>query len=244
MLLYHGTSERVARKALTEGLWPRALSRAPSLWERTVPSNSQLVYLTASYPGYFAANAAEEGEKWAIIEVDTDLLDEDDLRPDEDAMEQGSRELGETGFEELDALPLGAMKERTLWFRDNIELFRHLWEKSLEMLGTVGYCGVISPEAITRVGIYDPKSSPGVSMAVIDTMVCLMNHRFLFERHQRMVAVLMGDSTDPGALLMHPSMREVMGEEAFSRVRKSVEAVRVEVLINTQPPAAGSCGTT
>ena len=69
MLLYHGTSERVARKALTEGLWPRALSRAPSLWERTVPSNSQLVYLTASYPGYFAANAAEEGEKWAIIEV-------------------------------------------------------------------------------------------------------------------------------------------------------------------------------
>ena len=83
-----------------------------------------------------------------------------------------------------------------------------------------------------------------MSMAVIDTMVCLMNHRFLFERHQRMVAVLMGDSTDPGALLMHPSMREVMGEEAFSRVRKSVEAVRVEVLINTQPPAAGSCGTT
>lgn len=236
MLLYHGTSESVARRALKEGLRPRSDTGVPSLWERTVPSNPNVVYLTSSYPGYFAGHAAKDGERWAIIEVDIDELDEMDLHPDEDALEQGSRQQGETGFDELDALPRSAMKERTLWFRDNIDLFQDLWERSLEGLGTVGHYGAIPPKAILRVSFYDPKSSPAVTLAAVDTMVSLVNHKFLADRHSRMVSVLMGDSEDPAALLIDPRMATIIGEDAYRQTQLAVQAVEVEVLDNRGTP--------
>ena len=73
MKLYHGTSERVARLAMTEGLCPRFESGVESVWEDH-PSSEHYVYLTVAYAAYFAMNAAPEGERWAIIEIDTDLL--------------------------------------------------------------------------------------------------------------------------------------------------------------------------
>ena len=229
MKLYHGTSESVARVAIREGLWPRALTGGESLWERTVPSNSQLVYLTSSYPAYFAANASKEGERWAIIEVDTDLLDEDNLHPDEDAIEQSTRRVERTGFDELDAIPAGNMKERTIWFRDHIILFQGMWKESLAALGTVGYYGVIPPEAITRVSFYDPKSSPGLSLALMDTMVSLLNFQFCQDRNKRMIEVLMGDSKDPAALMIHPALGE-MHPEIRQRAEEAISAINIEIL--------------
>tara|TARA_Y100000310_G_scaffold253087_1_gene259880 strand:- start:1119 stop:1826 length:708 start_codon:yes stop_codon:yes gene_type:complete len=231
MKLYHGTSERVGRIALTEGLKPRSESSAESNWEGTVPSNPEVVYLTSSYPGHFAAHVSGLKERWAIVEVDTDLLDEWCLHPDEDSLEQGTRGV-ETGYPEVDEMPLGAMRARTMWFRDNIELFQPLWPRSLELLGTVCYYGAIPPEAITRVSFYDPKSSGGVTMAAMDSMVSLINHKILAERHGKLVSVLMGDSADPGALLIHPGIGALMGKDYLQGVRAELERVEVEVLIN------------
>ena len=146
MLLYHGTSERVARLAMAQGLSPRVDSGVTSTWEEN-PSSGDHVYLTTAYAGYFAMNAADPEERWAIIEIDTDLLpDRESLMPDEDWLEQVSRsqelpeEWGVNG---------ASMEVRTAWFRENLWRFAHLWEDSIEGLGNCAYEGAIPPEAIT-----------------------------------------------------------------------------------------------
>ena len=60
MLLYHGTSERVARNVLKHGLGPRDDTECAGNWEDH-PSAGGMVYLTAAYAPYFAMNAANEG---------------------------------------------------------------------------------------------------------------------------------------------------------------------------------------
>ena len=55
MLLYHGTSERVAKLALKQGLWPRRDLNDEGNWDHTVESSPVHVYLTRAYAPYFAA---------------------------------------------------------------------------------------------------------------------------------------------------------------------------------------------
>ena len=89
MRLYHGTAERFLRPILSEGIKPRG--RKKGNWKHTVESNPHAVYLTNAYPLHFAANVANEKEKLAVIEVDTSRLHLLDIVPDEDFMEQATR---------------------------------------------------------------------------------------------------------------------------------------------------------
>ena len=97
MLLYHGTSEEEEKIALKEGLKPRSGTGVKSNWEHTIASNPANVYLTHCYAPYFAMSASkgEAGSvcqpslrpmRWAIIEIDTDKLDEGCFLPDEDGI--------------------------------------------------------------------------------------------------------------------------------------------------------------
>ena len=91
--LYHGTSESAVKRILKEGLLPRSVSGVGGNWDHTVPSASDRTYLTKGYAPYFAAMAAEEGERWAIIEIDYTRLamaqyDSTYFLPDEDYVEQ------------------------------------------------------------------------------------------------------------------------------------------------------------
>jgi hypothetical protein len=90
--IYHGTTEKIGRQALTEGLKPRKLT-GKSNWKHSVESNPSLVYLTTAYAPYYALQSIKKfkGEKIAIIEIETDLLDKTKLRPDEDFIEQATR---------------------------------------------------------------------------------------------------------------------------------------------------------
>lgn len=67
--LYHGTSESAARRIVAEGIRPRGAG-GTSNWLKTVESNPECVYLTDVYGPYFAAQAAKDDERWAILEVD------------------------------------------------------------------------------------------------------------------------------------------------------------------------------
>ena len=122
MKLYHGTSERVARLALQEGLLPRDESGVESHWE-DCPSGEEYVYLTVAYAGYFAMQATDRDEdgRWAIIEIDTDLLPDGDahLYPDEDFLEQATRrqELPEDW-----GINGASMEDRTKWFLSLIHI--------------------------------------------------------------------------------------------------------------------------
>jgi hypothetical protein len=190
--LYHGTIAEVARKALTEGLKPRGIldMNGDGNWQHTVESNPECVYLTDTYAAYFAMNACKGDEHWGIVEIDVDLLDDPNLLPDEDWLEQGTR--GDPDWDYIE----GGMVERTRWFRDHAYLFQHLWEDSVKSMGNCCHRGIIIPQAITRVAIYDPKSNLGISMIAMDPSITPLNHFICGRKYRALTAWLMGDDVD------------------------------------------------
>jgi hypothetical protein len=201
MKLYHGTTETVARLALTEGLCPRSETGADSRWEAH-PSSGEHVYLTETYAGYFAMSATEGDERWGIVEVETDLLDHGDLCPDEDFLEQVSRAQTWPAGRFYDGIrACSSMEERTAWFRENLQGFAHLWEESLNHLGNVAHHGCIPVEAITRVSVYDPRSNGTVSMAAADPCIMPLNHQICGDKYRALTRWLAGYPVDPAALM-------------------------------------------
>lgn len=191
MKLYHGTSEQAARIIIeSKRIAPRSVIRGKSNWEHTVESNPSTVYLTETYPAYFAANATKGDEKWAIIEIDVDKLDQDLLVADEDYLEQATRDT-------KDRLGLGyisneEMKKRTEAFRERAKDFRHMWRASVEGLGTCGYMGTILLDAVTKVVTYAPKSNRLITLASIDPSITIANHKFCGDRYRALVRWFMG----------------------------------------------------
>ena len=217
MKLYHGTSETVARLALTEGLTPRGWRDGESTW-KDLPSSPDVVYLTTAYAGYFALNATPEKERWGIIEIDSDRLFDEDMVPDEDFMEQVTR--GHT-MENWD-LPAAGMPGRTKWFSDRLTAFHPCWTDSLAGLGNCGYANSIPAEAITRVGLYDPASNPTMTMMAMDPTITIMNYRICKAKYQALVAWLMGDKVDPLAFsfFAHADLRELDPSTALLQARE------------------------
>ena len=181
MKVYHGTAEAHLASIMKVGLWPRGEEEHGNWSHENMESSPEAVYLTTAYGGYFANAAAEDGDRWVLVEIDTDLLDEFNLHPDEDFMEQASRGLGP------DKLPQDwpedfvdwTMKERTHYFRDRIWLFQKFWKDSLEGLGTCQYREHVPVEAFTKVVAYDPGSNMELTLLVLDPSITLLNFRIL-----------------------------------------------------------------
>jgi hypothetical protein len=70
---------------------------------------------------------------------------------------------------------------RTRWFRSRLEQWRHLWEVSLNKLGTCAYAGVIDPRAITRIAEYPRESSLAY---LCDPTISVLNHELLGGQHR------------------------------------------------------------
>jgi hypothetical protein len=147
-LIYHGTSAVAARVALTEGLRPRG-NAAGNDWLAEFPSIPDWIYLTKDAPLYYAAvsvnrpvTAAKTG---AVIRIDSDALDKSLLRPDEDYFHLQN--------------PPFATREEIKAFHDSCkERARQNpgeWTDSLSKVGSVGYAGVIPPNAIIDVVFVD-----------------------------------------------------------------------------------------
>ncbi len=180
MKLYHGTTEAVARLALTEGLKPRRATGKDN-WAHTVNSSPDCVYLTTAYAAYFAINACGDNDRPAIIEIDTDGL-ESRLLPDEDFLEQGTR--GKVFTNPLfKGMPKDNMERRTRWFRARLRKFAHLWESSIKHLGTCGSWGGVPAEYITRVVTWNAEKAPGLNMACIDPTITLINYQICADKY-------------------------------------------------------------
>lgn len=166
--------EKDALRMLVEGIRPRVLTGKTSKWKR-IPSSKDRVYLTEIYAPYYANAAAKDGEKWGLIEVDVDRLDKKLLRPDEDFIAQV---LKKTSRKTADLLKL------TAEVRDSIDDWQALWSKSIEWMGTCSYKGVVPPEAITRVAIYDPESNPMMTLAALDPSISIENYRICANKYR------------------------------------------------------------
>lgn len=193
MKLAHGTSERVARIVLEEGLRPRGETGSKGHWKHTVDSSLETVHLTNSYAGYFAGCAAEPGERWAVIEVDVDT---DNLLPDEDFLEQASR------GDPLGLQVMGGartMKDRTKWFRDRLVDFQEHWKDSLEALGTVAHLGAIPPDQITKVALFDASNAP-MAWKAMDPTITLLNYKICGGQYRALTQWLLGYAVPPEEL--------------------------------------------
>ena len=245
MKLYHGTTERIARLALTEGLLPRSESGSDGNWPK-MDSCEFMVYMSSAYAPYFAVCAAErsdEDERPALIEIDTDLLADWDMLPDEDAMEQGTRMGGDGARQICEAfddytLLEGNMHERTAWIRDNLECFSDYWEWSLNALGNCAHNGPIPPEAITRVTAFDLRH-PLINMA-LDPCITVMNYRICGEKYENLTRYFAGyevttDEVDANlehmAIIMPKKARErraaldkVLAEQGIELIYEGVTA--------------------
>lgn len=199
MLLYHGTNERWLDSIIKNGLRPRGRSQARNNWKHVAhQSNPRCVYLTDSYAPYFAFIASRgEDPSCAVVEVDTDLLDESSLLPDEDAWEQLGRGR--------DGIP-GNMSRRTVAWRNliggqdpvAIRMFTADdgttgWRLSLRALGTCCHLGRMPPEAITR-AVRWPHRPNVRQMLVWDPTITLMNQRIVGDRYRALTRRLMTGS--------------------------------------------------
>ena len=240
MLLYHGTSEEVAKIALKEGLKPRRETGRQSNWEHTIASNPDNIYMTHCYAPYFAMCAAGAEEechpslhpmRWAIIEIDTDKLLEDGgcFLPDEDFLEQTSRNREE----DIEALGMEetTMEERTHWFRENLHLFQSAWEDSVKYLGNCCFRGYIPPEAITRVSFFDAASNPAMGMMATDPSITLLNHAICSEKYIALTKWMMGDDVQAQDFdsMLTP---EIIESEGMPEAQKALYLERRESLTN------------
>lgn len=151
MKLYHGTSNVYASRILKDGLAPRS-SRTNGNWKEYA-SREDLVYLTTAYPWFFAMHTSSNGEvedtKAVVLEIESSLLDESKLLPDEDFIVQ------------VVAANKGVpMEEIHNEIRDNIDDWAAvdgtpLWQYSLNLLGTCSHRGPIPRAAITRYCVLD-----------------------------------------------------------------------------------------
>jgi hypothetical protein len=192
MKLYHGTNGGYLDHILKAGVRPRGPSGRTN-WKSTVESNPRCVYLTDCYAPHFAMNAARQRGKnasCAVIEIDTELLDQGNLFPDEDFLEQIGRDV--------DGVP-GTMVERTRHYRrqqfsydwpcrmldDSVATW---WQASLLHLGTCSHRGVIPPSAITRAVSWP---HPNIGLALIwDCSISLMNRKHVGDRYQKLTRKL------------------------------------------------------
>lgn len=219
MKLYHGTNSEVARKALQHGLQPRAL-HGGSNWKHTIESNPDCVYLTDVYGPYFAWCATKtEGHQVALVEVETDLLEQGSLLPDEDFLEQVSRGNGSV-WRELKKM---SMLKRTAHLRGLMKHNARFWADSVKHLGTCAHQGAISPQAITRITLFDPRSNPQLWSEAIQPTITLLNHQFCASKYALLTRWLMGDAVDVDQYLA--AELHLPGDTGRERIRELLRAV-------------------
>lgn len=206
MKLYHGTTEAIARRALKCGLKPRGTTKQGGNWE--MESQPDCVYLTETYAPYFAFSATNDAaETWGIVEVDIGLLDEDNMRPDEDYLEQVTRGHGPA--------PAASMEERTLWYRERLDEFAHHWTGSVASLGNAAHMGLIHKKAITRIALYEPRSNPYITMTAVDPQISLANFAFMSDKYRTLTRWFFGDDVSPehldASFLWEPTADDIGG---------------------------------
>ena len=218
--LYHGTSETAARAAISDGLKPRSAINRKGNWEHTIDSHPDCVYLTDIYSPYFAATSSYLDDKWAMTEIDVAKLKKSLFRPDEDCMEQGTRNMKNR----FDGGKL-TMTERTRYFRDHQDEYKSKWKLTLEILGTCAYKGVIPPSAISRVAIYDPKNKPNgvITISTLDAMIVVGNHRFCYHRYKNLTRRMFGEKLTVAEFYGNDFRELIMPPDAVEQMKAVLE---------------------
>lgn len=220
MKIYHGTSASKALKTLEEGIKPRGSQ--PGNWESTVLSNPGMVYLTVAYAPYFSMCASGD-EDWGIVEVDTDLLNEGDLMPDEDFLEQASRNQKLPKKWKINGAD---MDTRTQFFRDHLTDFQHMWKDSVRLIGNLAHHGIVPKKAITRVTTFSPSQNPDMMMMAGDPTISLMNYMVCGAKYRALSQWFAAREMDPTELFNFGIPMDKLPEIMALDIQKRLEAFK------------------
>lgn len=179
MKLYHGTSVTFLAQTQRHGIRPRK-DRA-SNWQEN-PSHPEMVYLTTAYPFYFATMSREE-KVGVVFEIDAKQLDQKRLHPDEDFLNQ-------LLFQRDRKVPTKAQHES---LRADLDMFQHMWMKSLAKLGNCAYRGTVPRRAITRYCLFNSALRPDLAFHCMDASISFMNYEWQGEGFQKVVEWFFGD---------------------------------------------------
>lgn len=225
MILYHGTTAAAVPKILKEGILPRQISGAqPSSQCHELQGHPECVYLANAYTSFYAAEAAKSPEgiigEAAILEIDTDLLDNRLFLPDHFFMAQLADELpyfSRKSHEKVIAKVHAGMTELKL-----------NWRVFFEIMGTCSYRGIIPPSAIKRTCFIDFSIMHPAMLAEIINMCAPLIA--LVNKYRMIDAWFWGGEVEYRfGLLPHPqSMYSERAIKAFRKLWSDRSMVRIE----------------
>lgn len=124
-LLYIGTTEQAAKLAPVKGIDPLAI-------------------LTDTYPGFFCKQNCNQNERWGIISISYNQLNEEMFAPSPVFIDRYGKNRR------------GKAEDRIQEILNKIHNYKTKWQKSLNGCGVCLYLGRIPPQAIQKVMIYSP----------------------------------------------------------------------------------------
>lgn len=142
--LYHGTVERIAKLAPHEGISPYTV---PHNEQEPVFSTPEQIYLTTVYAPYQAFTAAQTDERWAIVEVLWDRLQDRHIQPASE------------------------------WLHGTLKGKNRTWLKSIETVGLCVHNGLIPKQAIGKVWIYNPQSNWLITRAILHISISIKGYK-------------------------------------------------------------------
>ena len=141
-----------------------------------------MVYLTTTYPFYFATMGGNDA-KAVVFEINGLKLDERLIYPDEDyVIYAASERLGK---------PLTDDQKRHVC--NDLDLFQGMWRKSLGFLGNCAYGGTIPTNAITRYCLFDPAARPELAFHIMDASINRLNHEHQGHQYRQIIEWCFGD---------------------------------------------------
>ena len=144
MNLYHGTNTRFLTDILKNGLRPRGEGETGNWAEN--PSMEGFVYATVAHPFWYAISSIPDlpntEDNPVVFEIDTDRLPANSLYPDEDYLRQRAQDAQRQGTILAD------------WSED-IAQMQHVWQASLDQMGSVAIQGGVPRHALTRYVVLD-----------------------------------------------------------------------------------------
>jgi hypothetical protein len=206
--LYHGTDARYLESIRRSGLLPRASQSRRTPGNFSMTSNRKAIYLTDAYAAYFTVTALPDATettkakdlKGLILEIPSDALRPDLLCPDEDYLEQASRNqkkgsINGKGGAIRELAPCDwDMTRRTRYYRKVARSNPHLAAQSLEGLGTVAYYGSIPWKAIRRYAVIDFKRlHPEMVMKCMDPSINIFNYAIMQGKYKTLLRWIFGE---------------------------------------------------
>ena len=187
--IYHGTSEIIAKTATVAGLKPYEIPPFDNGKPRSICASSlSNISLTDVYSGFMAFDTCTTKERWGLIEIDVDELDNKLFVPHELFLLEKSKKKFSSYQEQY---------EYILDYRGKLIANHKYWKDSLQSMGLCAYHGTIPVEAISKITIFDWRSNWLITREVINATFTSKFHKLQSDRHKLVNRWFMCEAVDP-----------------------------------------------